>query len=477
VFVATVEPPWSLDAWRDQARMALGAGIAPEHLQWQAGAQAGLALGGSLRDQPQVHAIPRVPAALIELAEVALCHRDGRRHGWLYRLLWRVTHGEPALLERATDPDVVAVHALSQAVRRDSHKMKAFVRFRALPVDDAYVAWFEPDHCIVDRVAPFFSRRFAGMRWAILTPYRSVRWDGARLSYGPGGVRSDAPAEDAQDDLWRTYYANIFNPARLNPTMMRKEMPQKYWKGLPEARQLPALLANAGSRVRTMAERAPQPPRRRIPVASPAVEPQPQGGLAELRAAAAACRRCELWAPATQTVFGEGPENARVMIVGEQPGDEEDLVGRPFVGPAGKLFDRALAEIGLDRGALYVTNAVKHFRFERRGKVRLHRNPEQAQVRACHDWLEREIAAVRPEIIVCLGATAAKALFGSRFRLLEERGTWRVAENGIRAFATIHPSWVLRQRTPHDKAQAYRGFVDDLSLLKTSSPEPDSAPV
>jgi len=159
------------------------------------------------------------------------------------------------------------------------------------------------------------------------------------------------------------------------------------------------------------------------------------------------------------------------MVIGEQPGDEEDLSGRPFVGPAGKLFDRALAELGVDRSTLYVTNAVKHFRFEQRGKVRLHRNPEAAHVAACSAWLQRELDLVRPEVLVCLGATAARAVLGPGFRLMEQRGTWHES-NGIRAFATVHPSWVLRQRDPASREQAWGGFVHDLRLLLALRPLP-----
>lgn len=188
--------------------------------------------------------------------------------------------------------------------------------------------------------------------------------------------------------------------------------------------------------------------------------------LAALRAAAAGCRRCELWEDATQTVFGEGPDDARVLVVGEQPGDEEDLRGRPFVGPAGKLFDKAIAELKLDRSKFYVTNAVKHFRFEMRGSFRLHRSPAPSQQRACHIWLERELATVKPDIVVCLGAIAAKAVFGPKFRLMEQRGLMQRLPDGPRAFATVHPSWVLRQRNAQEREQAWANFLDDLRLLK-----------
>lgn len=261
-----VEPAWCLDGWRAQARAALAAGVPPEQLQWDDAGQQGLALGAPLPDAGPAAPRLTVPARFLQLAGAVLCHRASGRHALLYRLLWRMAQGERHLLERLTDPDMVAAATLAAAVRRDSHKMKAFVRFRRVSGDEeAYVAWFQPEHWVLDRVSPFFAQRFAGMRWAILTPYRSARWDGAALAFGPGGVRSDAPAEDAGEALWRTYYANIFNPARLNPRMMRQEMPQKYWKDLPEAALLPTLLREAGPRVREMAEREAQVPRRRIP--------------------------------------------------------------------------------------------------------------------------------------------------------------------------------------------------------------------
>ena len=155
-----------------------------------------------------------------------------------------------------------------------------------------------------------------------------------------------------------------------------------------------------------------------------------------------------------------------MLVVGEQPGDEEDLRGRPFVGPAGRLFDRAMDDLGLDRKTMYVTNAVKHFRFEPRGKSRLHRSPSARHVRACHVWLEGELDRVRPDVVVCLGAIAAKAVFGSSFALMRMRGTWQELPGGARGFATVHPSFVLRQRDSESRERAYRDFVSDLALLE-----------
>ena len=266
MYSVVVEPAWDLDAWRSVARTALLAGVSPDALTWNGDSQVGFDFGGDLSALPVVRKIPRVSQDFIKLAGAVLCHRDVGRHALLYRILWRLANGESKLMLNPADPDIHRARELEKSVRRDSHKMKAFVRFREISgEDDTFVAWFESEHFIVDRVAPFFARRFAGMRWAIVTPYRSAFWDGNELSLSDGGSRADLPADDANEDLWRTYYANIFNPARLNPRMMRQEMAQKYWKNLPESHLLPELIRDAGRRVQDMAEREPEAPRRRIP--------------------------------------------------------------------------------------------------------------------------------------------------------------------------------------------------------------------
>ena len=191
----------------------------------------------------------------------------------------------------------------------------------------------------------------------------------------------------------------------------------------------------------------------------------PSPDLAALRAEAQGCRNCHLWANATQTVFGEGPADARVLFVGEQPGDQEDLKGRPFVGPAGQLFDRALGEAGIDRATVYVTNAVKHFKFEPRGKRRIHQRPDSREVLACRPWLEGELAAVQAQTVVALGATAAQSLMGRTVTIGRERGRFQPYPPDRHLFVTVHPSFLLR--VPDERAQAmeYRRFVDELRLI------------
>ena len=192
---------------------------------------------------------------------------------------------------------------------------------------------------------------------------------------------------------------------------------------------------------------------------------QPLGAaLDALREAAKGCRNCPLWERATQTVFGEGRARARIMFVGEQPGDVEDREGHPFVGPAGRLLDQGLAEAGIDRAKVYVTNAVKHFKWEPRGKRRLHKTPAQREIEACYQWLEGEMAAVKPRLIVALGATAAKALLGPRFRITQQRGQVQAREGLPDVLATYHPSFLLRVRDRPEGEEIHRQFVDDLRI-------------
>ena len=206
----------------------------------------------------------------------------------------------------------------------------------------------------------------------------------------------------------------------------------------------------------------------------PKVTPQPGARafvpehftLAQLDRAAQNCQGCELYRAATQAVLGEGPARARIVMVGEQPGDREDLAGRPFVGPAGALLDRALADAGIERREVYVTNAVKHFKFEERGKRRIHKKPSTVEIAACRPWLEAELAIVQPELIVCLGATAARSVIGPRHRLLEERGRFFPSPLAEAVTATVHPSAILRSPDAARRQQSYEAFVKDLTAVR-----------
>ena len=460
VYAVAIARPDDLAQFRDAARRLIAAGAEPAAVLWHEGADHQL-FGAAL--PPAAASFP-VPAAFLRLAEDVICHRDGERFALLYQALWRLLHGERNLLAIAPDPLVHRLTRMAKAVRRDVHKMHAFVRFRRVDTADGerFVAWFEPEQHILRRAAPFFVGRFAAMRWSILTPAGSLHWNGQELIVGDGVPRAEAPDADALEDWWRTYYRAIFNPTRVNPGAMRTEMPQKYWRNLPEAGLIPQLLAEAPARTRTMLESAPAAPRKRIRPVPPPAPPGEARTLAEVALQAGACERCPLYGPATQTVFGDGPPDAPVVFVGEQPGDEEDLAGRPFVGPAGRLFDRALLEAGIDRPRVYVTNAVKHFKFTLRGKRRMHQQPGGSEIEHCRWWLDRELALIQPQLTVALGATAARSLLGRQVSVMRERGRALEFRAGLPGLITVHPSFLLRLPDAAAKAREHQRFVADL---------------
>jgi DNA polymerase len=342
--------------------------------------------------------------------------------------------------------------------------MRAFVRFREVEHagEKWFVAWFEPAHHIVEFNARFFIERFASMRWSILTPDRCAHWNGSDLTLSAGVDRSQAPRDDNIEPLWLTYYANIFNPARVKVHAMQAEMPMKYWSNLPEAALIPSLLQEAPRRVEAMVKRSASKS-----AAADDTEWRPApvpdtSDLREIEAAARVCTACHLYKIGTQTVFGEGPKRAKLMLLGEQPGDQEDLAGKPFVGPAGKLLDRALEEAGIPRDDVYVTNTVKHFKWEPRGKRRIHQKPNSREIAACRPWMEAELRLVRPKLLVCLGSTAAQAIFGPSFRVTKQRGVVLESPFAPRVLATVHPSSLLRQPDEESRAREYGLFVADL---------------
>ncbi len=461
--------------WRVAARMLALEGVPPDEVVWSVGEPDDLFASDA--PEPPPAAAPSgtftVPRALVELAETCIQHRDSERFALLYRLIWRAHAGEKTIMEQVTDPELSRAQLLARAVRRDAHKMHAFVRFRAVDEDGRtrYVSWFEPEHYIVEASTAFFVRRFATMTWSILTPYRSAHWDSEAVHFTPGAARADVPDDDALEAYWRAYYSAIFNPARLKVGAMLGEMPKKYWRNLPEAAAIPDLIRTAGSRVDSMVEQPViSPPRSaRVVPPSPGETMQEQLAPSPLKEAAReaeVCRRCDLWQPATQVVFGEGPADARVMFIGEQPGDQEDLAGRPFVGPAGQLFDRAMEEAGLDRRQVYVTNAVKHFKFIPRGKRRIHEKPGTTEIAACRHWLDLEREAVRPALTVLMGATAARAVLNRAVTITRERGQAITLGGNSQGFITVHPSYLLRLPDEDSKAREYARFVDDLRKVK-----------
>lgn len=468
----TLDSETDFDGWRQAARALALNDVKPSDVSWNVAGDAPELFAPTPLEPP--HGTFNVSARFVELAQIAILHRNPERFALLYRLLWRLRQNHD-LLDIATDPDVNEIAAMAKAVRRDEHKMHAFVRFREIGREQKshYVAWFEPEHHIVELAAPFFARRFADMPWSILTPDLCAHWDGHAVSITPGVAKSEAPTQDRLEETWRSYYASIFNPARLKVAAMRNEMPKKYWRNLPEASLIKPLIEGATRTASAMIANAatePHKPQKRLEPSAGKDEgnnmssKQAGDDIKTLREEAANCRACPLYKDATQTVFGEGPATARIMLVGEQPGDKEDLAGKPFVGPAGQMLDRALEEAGIDRRTVYVTNAVKHFKFVPRGKIRLHQKPSTPEIRACRPWYERELAAIKPDLVVTMGATAAQCVLGKITPINKNRGNVINLDDGTRTLVTVHPSYLLRLPDADAKVREYRRFVEDLKI-------------
>jgi probable DNA metabolism protein len=440
------------EGWRDAARALAGAGVPSAEISWQVG-NSGNDLFAAPAPLPSGGTGFSVPRAFLTLAESTICHSDPERFALLYALLLRLRE-QPGLVADSADPLVQRLERMAKAVRRDIHKMRAFLRFREVETGDGprFVAWFEPEHHIVRANGGFFVRRFANMAWSILTPSLSLHWDGEALSEGPGASRDDAPEGDPIESVWKTYYASIFNPARLKKGAMLKEMPKKYWKNMPETALVGELMAGAQAREAKMVDQGRGQVGGNLRTAWEAVRDEAKG-----------CTRCHLFKCATQTVFGEGPLDARILFIGEQPGDQEDLAGRPFVGPAGQIFDRALGDAGVDRKSAYVTNAVKHFKFEQRGKRRIHSKPDAGEIEACRWWIEQERLLIRPPVTVALGATAARSVFGKAVTITSMRGRAHELPEGGEAWVTVHPSFLLRVQD--NKEAEYARFVEDLRVI------------
>ena len=470
-------------------------GVVPEQVRWRT-ADPSDAATADLFDDDVDHRpdelpdgpAPSLPRAFVEAAREVFLHADPQRLPLLHRMALRIADDAQAWADPLHEDRLLFERHLRE-VRREIHKMHAFVRFRRLadvePAGDGafddmfaaelaaafdreadeararHVAWFEPAHHVLEAAAPFFARRFATMRWAILTPRASVEWNGRALAFGPGARREDAPAADAGEALWLAYYRSIFNPARVKVAMMKKEMPVRFWKNLPEASAIPELLTQAPQRQRRMVEAGGSDRPRRRGLAVERDEMASGASLEALARQAARCRDCPGADAATQTVFGDGPADARVMIVGEQPGDQEDLRGLPFQGPAGQLLRTALSELGWPAQAVWLTNAVKHFHHELRGKRRIHKTPGQQEAMACLRWLEAEIDALRPRAIVALGATAVHSLLGGDVSVTANEGRWLARPDGTPVLVCLHPAAILRAE-PSRQGELRARWVESL---------------
>jgi uracil-DNA glycosylase len=449
----------TFEGWQTAARHALAAQWAPDTIVWEEADAKQQALFQSLSAPESGPPQGRVPKLFVETGSLVARHSNSQKWPLLYRLLWRLTHAEARLLENPLDADVLQLSHYAKEVEKDAYRMRAFLRFRETRVDEGpwFIAWYEPEHDTIELNAKFFVDRFANMRWSILTPRRCMHWDGSDVSFSPGASRANALHKDDIEPLWIAYYSSIFNPARLKPKAMQAQLLKRNWKNLPEAVVIDPLMRAAPGRTAAMIDRAHQ-------VHSFPLVPD-TADMETLRSAASACRACPLWRNATCTVFGEGSATAQTVLIGEQPGDSEDLAGKPFVGPAGQLLDRALAAASVDRSQLYVTNAVKHFKWEPRGKRRIHQTPNSRDIASCRPWLQGELRALRPATIVCMGATALHGLFGHASRVSDSRGRILKGPFDARVITTVHPSSLLRLSDAAAAEAEFARFVADLRLI------------
>lgn len=420
------ETDW--EGWRRATRALVLAGVEPAELTWS--------VAGEPEPLPDAAGGFHAPRALVSLAALAIQARNPDRFGLLYSLVWRINGGEK-LPEDNSDPDLALVRRMALSVRADAHRMRTNMRFLAVPEGGGtrFVGWFEPAHFVLPANAQLMARRFPDLVLSIVTPDGSAHWDRSTLLFGSG------PRHVADDEAlqawWETHRDALLEQAGSEVSV-------------PEAKSL---------------DEAPRPPDR--PALGPVVL-HIKADPALLRSArdASSCHRCPLYEPATQTVFGEGPAEAGVMFVGEQPGDQEDTIGRPFVGPAGQIMDRAMEEAGIDRRTVYVTNAVKHFKFTPRGKRRIHQTPEVPEIQACGLWLDVERAHVRPRLLVLMGGSAARAVLGRAVTISRERGRAIRTSDGQTVFVTVHPSFLLRLPDAAAKGREFQAFVRDLKAIR-----------
>jgi DNA polymerase len=462
-------------AWRAAALGALAAGLAPDAIDWRASEPPGLQHAQTLFDygatttaaaaKPTAPstAVVHVSKELAALLQDAALYREPQRWAFLYKVLWRWHQGDRAVASPA-DADGARLDRMARSVRRAKHDMIAYVRFRkpaSALTSPEYVAWYEPEHDVLAWAADHFAQRMGRASWLIATPRGAAFWDGGQLQLDlrralPGEHRCDTA--DEAEMLWLAYYRSTFNPARLNEAALEQHMPVRFWKGLPEGPLIPAMISEAKSGARRLAQASGVGALggKSIPIEAESAQP-----AREQPSSLDSCRRCELWRNATQAVHGSGPSNARIMLIGEQPGDHEDLSGQPFVGPAGQLLELAMTRAGLTREQVYLTNAVKHFKWEPRGKRRLHKTPGQREVEACSYWLERELESVRPAVIVTLGATALVALLREKASLRDYIDEPFELDRGW-GIATYHPSFALRQQNDAARDKVLAAISDAL---------------
>jgi DNA polymerase len=420
---------------------------------------------------------PAIPRDLLAQLWAASCFRAPDRWALLYRVLWRWTHGERNVTDLA-DSDGAQLDLRVQSVEHDTSNLLSLTRFRRRDPSmgwPEFVGWYEPQHDLLERAAMRFAEPMGNSTWMLATPHGAVFWNGMllRIDRAPteqneqptqalprDAMIGEATTSEPTEALWLAYYASVVN-ARPTP------MPLSYWCTPPAGPPLPAQLARERSRDGAQAAivTVPEMP----PVEDSALTPplrEPAGPLAT-------CRRCALWRNAKQAVAGAGPAHATIMAIGEQPGEHENQNGEPFRGLVGQLLDTVLARAGLERATLYLTYAVKHYKWETFDRQRVHRTPELREVEACQHWLEQELTRVTPRVIVTLGATALKALTGAHVNLSEYLGQ-TIAHRERVIVPTWHPSYALKTADARLREDIVDNIVTAFRRAATLAAEPEN---
>lgn len=392
-----------------------------------------------------------------KLAENVACAQESDKWHILYDLLFRLKFISPHTLEFFGDPVLQKALHYQKEVTREIHKLHAFVRFKkvGLEPNESYIAWFEPSHFVIEKGTPFFARRFGDRPWSIFTPYQSAHFIEGKLTFGPGIRKEEFSAIDQYDILWESYYRSIYNPARLNLKAMKNEMAVKYWKNMPEVTHLQRLIAETPNRLQKMNDKALKN-----------LNIDESWTLEQVYLDSLNCTACPIHEKATQTVFGKGPAVAPLMIVGEQPGDEEDLAGVPFVGPSGKMLEQWLSNFGMQTEQIYITNSVKHFKWEPHASGRrLHKKASTSEIGMCRPWLEAEIKRVKPRVLLAMGVTAALSTLGKLVKLQEVRGKahWSDTYN-CWIIPTWHPAAILRASSEIESESRTQQVLQDIQL-------------
>jgi len=418
--------------WSRAARAFLLAGVEPSDVTW--------AVGGHGDPLPPAEGGLTLSRALVSLVTQAFQAREPERFGLLYAQIWRAHHGHLDLGDSA-DLDLRLARRWALAVRADAHRMRTLIRFAGTSATETpggdgsrYVGWYAPDHYVLEATARLLARRDPARDFTIVTPDGTAHRDRQGLRFGAG---LKDPGDDETLFAWWNAHRDAILAAATDGG------------GLPEAEEL---------------DEAPRP-LDRPPLGPVVLSASQTSATGALLREARGCERCALYGPTTQTVFGEGPANARVLFIGEQPGDQEDVIGRPFVGPAGQLLDEALEEAGIDRRRIYITNAVKHFKFTPRGRRRIHQAPSPEEIDICRFWLDAERTALHPELLVLLGGSAGRAVLGRPVTVTRERGRPFTLPDGGTALLTVHPSYLLRQPDETSRAREYAAFVRDLRIV------------